>query len=91
LSSITPKKTAKKDVRTKKPIAVFHPINVQSNINTRGSISGDEITNDITVPNGTPACKNPSVIGTVEQAQKGVTAPKITPIILVMETNVVFY
>src|SRR5665647_3541789 len=82
LSKRTPKITAKADVKIKNPMATFQPINVPSNINTRGSINGDEITKDITVPKGTPACNRPRVIGTVEHAQKGVTAPKATAIIL---------
>lgn len=40
-----------------------------------GLSSGEAIRNDIVEPNGTPALRNPTVIGIVEQAQNGVSAP----------------
>jgi hypothetical protein len=46
-----------------------------------GFNNGDDIKNDITDPKGNLAFKKPTVIGIVEQAQKGVTAPKIAPAI----------
>jgi len=40
-----------------------------------GFNKGEEIRNDMVVPKGTLAFKNPTVIGIVEHAQKGVIAP----------------
>ncbi|GAA6470423.1 hypothetical protein K230099C4_12830 [Parabacteroides merdae] len=40
-----------------------------------GLSNGDAIKKDMVEPNGTPAFRNPTVIGIVEQAQKGVRAP----------------
>jgi hypothetical protein len=42
---------------------------------------GEEIKNDIVAPKGTLALNNPTVIGIVEQAQKGVNAPNPAAII----------
>ena len=47
-----------------------------------GFSSGEAIRNDIVEPNGTPAWRNPTVIGIVEQAQNGVSAPNPTAMIL---------
>ena len=40
-----------------------------------GLSNGEAIRNDIVLPKGTPALRNPTVIGMVEQAQNGVSAP----------------
>ena len=40
-----------------------------------GLSNGEAIRKDIVEPNGTPAFRKPTVIGMVEQAQKGVNAP----------------
>ena len=47
-----------------------------------GLSNGEAIRKDIVEPKGTPAFKNPTVIGIVEQAQKGVNAPNPAAIIL---------
>lgn len=47
-----------------------------------GLSNGEAIRNDMVDPKGTPACKNPTVIGIVEQAQKGVKAPNPAAITL---------
>lgn len=41
-----------------------------------GLSNGDAIKKDMVEPKGTPAFRNPMVIGIVEQAQNGVNAPK---------------
>ena len=40
-----------------------------------GFSKGEAIRKDIVAPNGTPALRNPTVIGNVEHAQNGVSAP----------------
>ena len=45
-----------------------------------GLSNGEAIRNDIVAPNGTPALRKPTVMGSVEQAQKGVSAPNPTAI-----------
>ena len=40
-----------------------------------GLSNGDAIRNDIVAPKGTPALRKPTVMGRVEHAQKGVSAP----------------
>jgi len=47
-----------------------------------GLSNGEAIRNDMVDPKGTPAFKNPTVIGIVEQAQKGVKAPNPAAITL---------
>ena len=47
-----------------------------------GLSNGEAIRNDIVLPKGTPALRNPTVIGMVEQAQNGVSAPNQAAITL---------
>lgn len=47
-----------------------------------GFNNGEAIRNDMVAPKGTPAFRKPTVMGMVEQAQKGVRAPNPAAIIL---------
>jgi hypothetical protein len=62
-------------------MAAFKPTIAASIPIMIGLSNGDAIRNDIADPNGTFALRKPTVIGIVEHAQKGVSAPNAAPII----------
>ncbi len=66
-----------KNVMAKYSKHALSPINVVSIVRIIGFNNGDAIMKLITDPKGAPALSNPTVIGIVEHAQKGVNAPTI--------------
>ncbi len=60
-------------------IPALIPSNATNILNTMGLRIGEATTKDITDPNGTLALSKPTVIGIVEQAQKGVKPPIKAP------------
>ncbi|SHD77819.1 protein of unknown function [[Clostridium] ultunense Esp] len=63
-------------------MVALRPKNVKNNAIIAGFNIGDVNKNDIVPEKGAPLFKSPTKIGTVEQEQKGVTAPRIAPNIL---------